>query len=208
MRRLALTLAFVVASLFGCAGDDPVQMMPPDPIGNAAETIQALAEAYFAEDYQAFAALLANDYTYVLNAPDPETGETQYDRATELRIHQRMFDPENIPPGDPPLDMEVWLQSVNILLTPEAAFQERHDLYTTSDPPGPLDPTHWKAEAASYGTSVFFQLQGETDFQVIGRDYFTVIEDRTKSIGEPGKFAIYRWEDLDGATSAYRRLFR
>ena len=146
-------------------------------------------------DYAAFEVLLSPDFIFILDMPT-DTGETNWGRTTENRIHQRMFDPENIPPGDSPLPFEYWLQSVTINLNPQTAFVERPDLYTTFDPPGPLDPTHWKAEAATYGTDVFFQLQGETDFQVTGRAYFTVLEDLTKQIGDPGKWLIYRWEDL------------
>jgi len=208
MRRPALTLAFVVASLCGCAGDDPVQMNPPDPIQNAAEAIQALTEAYRTEDYHDFAALLANDYAYFLNAPDPETGETQYDRATELRIHQRLFDPANIPPGDPLPPSAVGLQQVSIAMSQQSDFTERQDLYTNATPPGPLDPTRWIATEATYDASVFLQMQGETDYQLNGRCQFIVLENRTKAIGDAGKFTIYHWVDLDGATTTYRLPYR
>jgi len=182
-------------------------MNPPDPIENAAETIQALADTYRSKDYEAFAALLANDYSYTYNEPDPETGVTQYDRATELRIHQRMFDPENIPPGDPPLPSDTWLQAVSITMSQQSGFAERADLYTNATPPGPLDPTHWIATEATYGADVFLQLQGDRAFQVRGRCSFVVIEDRSKAIGDIGKFTIYRWVDLDGATMIYRRRY-
>jgi hypothetical protein len=192
---IALTLTTLVASgcIFSPKEDPPV---PPQPVRNAEELIQALANAYLQQSYSSFEGLLAEDYLFILDMPNPDTGETQWDRTTEYRIHQRMFDPENIPPGDPPLPTEFWLQTVNITLTPEAAFVERPDLYTTYDPPGTLDPARWKAESATYGTNVFFQLQGDTDFQVNGRAYFTVITDLAKNIGDPGKFLILRWEDL------------
>jgi len=166
------------------------------PEQDAPGLIENLARAYREQNFQAFEALLAPDFLFILDQPNPDTGETMWDRVTENRIHRRMFDPESIPPGDPPLDPLVWLQSVTINLLPEATFVERHDLYTTADPPGPLDPTHWRAQAASYGTNVYFQLQGDTDYLVNGRAYFTVLVDLTKQNGDPGKWLIYRWEDL------------
>ena len=63
-------------------------------------------------------------------------------------------------------------------------------------PPGPFDPSRWIARSTYYGTNVFFQLQGDTDFQITGRAYFTILEDRTKQVGDAGKFLIVRWEDL------------
>jgi hypothetical protein len=204
MRRLALIFAFVVAGLCACAGDDPARITP-DPIENPAETIQALADAYRAKDFPAFEALLAEDYTFFLNEPDPDTGETQYDRVTELRIHQRMFDPQTIPPGDPP-PVARWLEAVSITLTSQTQFAERPDLYTNATPPGPLDPGRWIASEAAYAADAFLQLQGETDFQVRGRCNFVVLEDRTKAIGDLGKFTLYQWVDVDGAATSYRRF--
>jgi hypothetical protein len=195
-RQLAIAIAIVTLTASGCIfspKEDPPE--PPPTIDSSAALIQALADAYRQQNYDAFAGLLATDYLFVLDEMTM-TGETDWDRTTELRIHQRMFDPENIPPGDPPLAAENWLQSVTISLTPEMDFIERTDLYTTADPPGTLDPTRWRAEVANYGTNVFFQLQGETDYQVTGRANFTVINDLTKQVGDAGKFQILRWEDL------------
>lgn len=196
-RQLVTTLALVTLVASGCIfspeGEPPV---PEAPVDSAEALIQALASAYRTQNFAKFEGLLATDYLFILDMPNPDTGETQWDRTTELRIHQRMFDPENIPPGDPPLPPDNWLQTVSITLTPQGTFAERMDLYTTSDPPGTLDPTLWKAESAVYSTDVFFQLQGDTDFQVRGRADFTVITDLTKAVGDPGKFLILRWEDL------------
>ena len=192
---IALTLTTLVAS--GCIfspKEDPPE--PPRPVDSPEALIQALKDAYAETNYFKFEGLLAGDYLFILDMPNMDTGETQWDRTTELRIHQRMFDPENIPPGDPPLASEYWLQSVGITLTSETTFVERPELYTTFDPPGTLNPEIWKAESATYGTNVLFSLQGETDFQVDGRANFTVITDKTKNIGDPGKFLILRWEDL------------
>ena len=192
-----------IALVMGCENVDP-QQPTPNPIDDSAELIQVLAATYRAMDYPTFATLFCDGFMFVLDMPNPDTQETQWDLETELRIHRRMFEPRNIPPGEPPLPPEFWLQSVTITLTPQTSFVERPDLYTNSSPPGPLDPALWIARSATYGTDVFFQLAGETDYQIVGRADFTVLEDRNKQIGDPGKFCIYRWEDLGTTTKVIR----
>jgi len=199
-------MVLVMALGAGCAKEDP-QKPAPNPIDDSAEMVQVLANVYRAQDYATFSALLAEDFLFILDEPNPVTGETQWNVATERRIHSRMFDPQNIPPGDPPLPAEDWLQTVSITLTAQEAFVERFDLYTTAMPPGPLDPTRWIARSATYSTDVFFQMPNDRAFQVRGRADFTIIEDRAKQIGDAGKFLILHWEDIgmvglavDGAT--------
>jgi hypothetical protein len=170
-------------------------MAPVDPPpASSDELVQELADAYRTMDHARFAATLAADFIFILDEPSHD-GESRWDADTELRIHSRMFDPDRIPAGEPPLAPENWLQSVSIALTPESAFAERSDLYTTANPPGPLDPARWIARSTTFGYSVFFQLQGETDYQTTGRSRFTVIEDRSMPAGAAGKFQIYRWDD-------------
>jgi hypothetical protein len=195
---LQVAAACVVTLLLALAGCEKDKVVAPvdQPPGSSEEVIQALAGAYRSQDYVKFELLLADDFLYIFDEPNPVTGEVHWNAATERRVHTRMFDPERIPPTDLPVPMENWLQAVNITLTLEAAFVERTDLYTTAMPPGPLDPARWIARSANYGTDVFFQMQGETDYQVSGRANFTVIEDRNKMPGEPCKFLLYRWEDL------------
>jgi len=214
LRRIASIAAIML--LAGCEEDKPLAPGPQPP-ASSEEFVQLLAMVYQTQDYATFSVLFADDFVFILDMQNPENGETQWDRTTELRLHQRMFVPENIPPGDPPLDMELWLQSVTVNLTPESAFTERFDLYTTAIPPGPYDSNRWIARSATYGANVFFQLYGETDFLVIGRASFTVLEDDTKHIGDPGKFLIVRWEDLgatprlaeeSGTWGAVKQIFR
>jgi hypothetical protein len=214
MRRLALILILVIMVQTGCDEDPIYSECPPYPlrienaagasectplrplVRDSATLIQGISDAYLNQDYSRYEGLLAIDFHFVFAPSDPPKSQSLWNRETELLVHQRMFDPENIPPSDPPLDSMYWLQSVSINLTPEEAFAERQDLYTTSEPPGTLDPTRWKAEGAHYTTNVFFQLQGDVDYQISGRAYFVVLEDRTKLAGEPGKFVLYEWQDL------------
>lgn len=186
---------FALALAVGCAKEDPAKPVP-NPIDDAAELVQVFAGAYRTLDYAKFSALLADDYLFILDQPNPSTGEWQWDVATERRVHSRMFDPRSIPMGDPPLPADHWLQTVSITLTPQIMFSEQFGAYTTATPPGPLDPARWIARDAMYSADVFFQLQGETDYQISGRAYFVIIEDRSKQIGDVGKFLLWRWEDL------------
>ena len=56
----------------------------------------------------------------------------------------------------------------------------------------------WRATGAIYATSVYFQLAGDTNYVVNGHANFVVIEDKTKpQVNAPGKWLIYRWEDLN-----------
>ena len=182
-----------VAFVAGCVTEPEVNNHMPQP---ETDVVQALAGAYLARDHAKLASLLAPGFTFHRNAPDPQTGELFWDRDTELRIHQRMFHPESIPSNDTPLADEFWLQSVTITLTPEATFTERFDLYTTADPPGPIDPELGLVEEAAYGINIFLALQGENDYQIQGRAYIVMLTDRSKEVTDPGKFLLYRIEDF------------
>ncbi len=195
---VALALCFATSCIFSPeAGEIPPE--PPPTIEVAADVIDALSRAYQQRDDKLFAKLLANDpennaeYVFLLSAPT-EQNETQWGYTEEVRIHQRMFHPEAPLPGDTPVPSDLWLQSLTITLTPVGAFTERTDLYTTDG--GYLDPAKWRASAAKYTTYLLFELAGEIDYRVEGEASFVVIEDRTKDIGDDGKFLLLIWEDL------------
>jgi len=166
LRRIISIAA--IAMLTGCEQDKPLAPGPQPP-ATSEEFVQVLATVYRTQDYATFSVLLADDFLFILNEPNPDTGETRWDAATVEAI---------------------------VILVPESEFTERPDLYTTSDPPGPLDPTRWTASGAVYGADAFFQLQGDIDFRLTGRAYFLVVEDRTKPLHDPGRLQLYRWEDL------------
>jgi len=196
-RRRFLIAALAGVFVVGCmTKSEPEPNLPDLDPPLAEDLVQALAGAYLTLDHTKLASLLAPGFTFHRNAPDPQTGELFWDRDTELRIHQRMFDPEEIPSSDTPLADEFWLQSVNITLTPEATFTERLDLYTTADPPGPIDPTLGLVEEAPYGINIFLQLQGEDDYLIQGRAYVVLLTDLSKAVTDPGKFLLYRIEDF------------
>jgi hypothetical protein len=200
---VALALCFGTSCIFSPeAGEIPPS--PPRKIEKPSDLIDALSDAYQQRNPELFAKLLANDpenhaeYLFLLSDPTPEN-ETQWGYTEEVRIHQRMFRPESPLPGDTPVPPEIWLQSLTITLTPVGGFTERTDLYTTSEG-GYLDPAKWRATAAKYTTYLLFELAGDTDYRVEGEASFIVIEDRTKDVGDDGKFLLLIWEDL-GSTA-------
>ena len=204
--RAALIATFVLAFFTGCIfspekKDDDTIVEPPSVVAQPEDLIQVLASAYRLQDITAFAGMLANDpdnnaeYLFLLD-PSANQGETQWGFEEETRLHQRMFDPENTLPGDPPVPTEYWLTSISITLTLSTPFTERTDLYQSAQNPTGLPADKWKATDAIYATDDLFDTQGRLDFQVTGRANFVVVEDLTKTIGDPGKFLILQWNDL------------
>ena len=205
-RSRAFTAALLVLVLvpFGC--EDPALQPPPaTAIDSPEAVVQALSRAYQTWDPNLFASILAHDpdakadYSFLLGAPS-DLGKTQWGHDEEVRIHRRMFQPQNLPEGDPPVASELWLQDLQITLTPMEPFGERTDLYTTHG--GALDPTIWRAMGARYATYVFFDLVG-TAYKVEGEASFVVVEDLRKSPGTAGKFLLWIWEDIDLYSRSY-----
>jgi len=199
---VALALCFGTSCIFSPnAGEIPPA--PPPTLKKDSDVVDALSRAYQNRDDKLIASLLANDpdnnaeYLFILSDPTPDN-ETSWGYNEEVRIHQRMFHPEAPLPGDTPVDPNLWLQSLTITLSPKSTFTERTDLYTTNG--GYLDSAKWRATAATYTTYLLFELAGNTDYRVEGEANFVVLEDRTKDIGDDGKFLLLIWEDL-GSTA-------
>jgi hypothetical protein len=207
-QRLGVTVTLLALLLGGCIFSPTEKPPPPEPprIGiptSEVELIAKLADVYQRESYSEFENLFpkAEDnapYLFILN--DPPVGEPpNWDLTEELRIHRRMFEPENTPPGEEPVPAELWLESITISLTPNRDFSERPDLLgppaNPSNPEG-LDSDRWRVTEAQYHANLLFNTQTDTDFRVNGEANFIVINDLTKEIGEDRKFLIYRWEDL------------
>ncbi len=208
LQSARLAHAAVLAAVLAGCGEEPQAPQSQAPaIDSPAAVVAALERAYQQRDPDLLAALLANDpdnnarYLFLLSEPS-STGETQWGYLEEVRIHQRMFHPESPGPGDRPVPVEFWLQALSINLTPNEIFSDRPDLYTDATPvPGPLDKNVWRAMDASYGTDLFFDLAGDTDYTVNGTANFVVIENLTKVVGEAGKFLLLIWEDVGGLQS-------
>src|SRR5262245_476217 len=200
LRALCATAVLFTLSLLGSSCEDPITLTPaPEPPpDNPAAFVTALAKAYQQHDPELFRSLLANehganaDYHFLLSEPT-DLGETQWDYAEEARIHQRMFRPDQ---ADPPVHSDLWLQSLQITLTPLETFRERSEFYSAdSGADGKLDSHRWRAMRARYSTYVLWDLAG-LDYKVEGEADFVVIEDLTKQVGEAGKFLLFLWEDL------------
>ena len=205
--RAALIATLVSAFLTGCIFSPDKKTIDtgggaPDIVKTPQDLIQVLAESYRTRDIVLFSSLLANDpdnnaeYLFIL---DPAAGadDEQWGYDLETRIHQRMFEPQNTPPGQAPVPAEFWLTSITITLTRSTPFTERTDLYfdATNNPTG-LSKDKWYVSDAIFATDVLFDTQGDLDFQVTGRANFVVVEDLTKTIGDAGKFLILQWNDL------------
>ncbi len=191
----ALALAVLAASC-----EEPLSLPPPpEPtIDSPAAAVTALERAYRQRNPELLQSLLANehdanaDYLFLLSAPT-DRGETQWNCTEEARIHQRMFRPDQ---ADPAVPSELWLQSIQVTLTPLEGFQVRQDLYSANaGQDGKLDSHRWRVMDARYSTYVLFDLAG-WDYKVEGEANFVVLEDLTKRTGEAGKFLFYIWEDL------------
>ena len=98
-----------------------------------------------------------------MSPPGPDEEMWGYD--IEAHIHQRMFEPENTPPGLNPVPPEFWLTGIRATLTQQAPFTERTDLYESPQNPDGLSPTKWKATEATYATDVYFEMQGDLYLQ-------------------------------------------
>ena len=176
----------------------------PDPPTTPNGLIGQLRDAYQTRNYDWFSNLFSTaadsaPYFFFLNEPQGDN----WDLTEELRIHRRMFKPEDPLPGEFPVPEDLWLVSIDIQLEPQTEWTERADLYSSDVNPNGLDPAHWRATEAQYHAYVFFKTKGETDYQVNGLANFVVVEDLRKQAGQARKFLIYRWEDL-GSIAAER----
>jgi len=154
-------------------------------------------------DLSLIESLLANvpgeraEFQFLLRWPTDE-GDDRWGVREEVRIHQRMFDPGDVPPGDAPVPQELRITAVNVSLTQATPWTERPEYYwDPASNPGGLDATRWRAVEARVETWLFLDVQTGTDIIVGGDAIFTVIEDLAKNADDEGKFLLYLWEDAD-----------
>ena len=115
--RIALFAALVPVLMTGCIFS-PEQNPPPDDqqgpkkVDSHDALIQNLVISYQKQDINLFTGLLANDkgnkaeYLFI---PDDKanTGDDQWGYEEEIRVHQRMFEPQNTPVGQTPVVSEL-----------------------------------------------------------------------------------------------------
>jgi hypothetical protein len=204
-QRFLVTIFLVTcAALLASSCYDPAKVIAPpactDCYASADELIAGLSTAYRQRDYDRFTGLFpatadSAPYLFILN--EPVNGVANWGLTEELRIHRRMFVPEDPLPGEIPVPDELWLNSITITLARTAtAWLERTDLYMSAANPAGLDPVRWRATEAEHHADVFFETAGDTDYRVDGRVNFVVIEDLAKQAGYMHRLLIYRWEDL------------
>ena len=202
--RSALATLVIVA--LGAAVHAATEVVsPPD---SPQQLVDTMAAAYRNLDYDRYRALFASskadgvEFQFVLYHPTA-AGESEWGYDEEMRIHRRMFRPETITPDEKPVPRDLWVQSITCELKPLTAFSERWDLYRSEqNPDGQLDRKQWRATDALYSTFVEWHLQGGGTFQIEGQARFVVIEDLRRASGAPGRFLIYRWEDLGPGESS------
>jgi hypothetical protein len=188
----------LVIQLAGCDSPSRARKTPPNPypvLDSEMALIKTLEMAYHRRDFDKFVSLLASQDSvgYRFLPGEQNSGEFSWGAAEETRIHRRMFQPQVPVPGESPVRPELWLQAVDITLTPRSEFVKRPDLYRSVSNPDGLDPARWRATEATYGTFVLFQLAGSTDYQVEARAAFVVIEEEAKlHVNDPGKWLLYR----------------
>jgi hypothetical protein len=161
------------------------------------DLIAKFTEVYRRRDFDLFATLFSTEadsaeFFFFLNEP----AGANWDLTEELRIHRRMFKPEDPLPGESPVPLDLWLFRIDIQIAARTAWVERPSLYRSASNPGGLDPARWRAREAQHNAFVFFKMSGQTDYSVDGLENFIVIEDLQRTAGEDRKFLLYRWEDL------------
>src|SRR5262245_11878447 len=197
LTSLALIATATATLAFSGCIFSPDKAPPPPPTPaviptNEAEVIKALEEAYRHKDVDAYAKILHTGFRFILdNATD------SWDRTEELRIHRRMFKPQDTVPGEQPVPMDLWLVNVDITLTPRnPAWLVDTQYYASPTNPGGLDSDHFKVTQNEYSTSVFFKTQGQNDYQVTGHANFVIVNNLDIPVGTDGKFLVYLMEDL------------
>src|SRR5262245_29294952 len=125
------TAALIGGCIFSPSEAPPTPPPPPRTIDSPAALIAALSDAYQLRQYSLIEGLFHDDYLFILHPdPNPDPNQppppTDWGKPEELRIHRRMFDPQNIPADEEPLPMALWLTSVNITLAESQPFELRN----------------------------------------------------------------------------------
>jgi hypothetical protein len=199
---------FVVAAVallgaLGCADEGPVETpLTPAPFvpQSPDQVLVALQNAYAGRDFELFSELISTEEgaAYEFHFPDPlPNGSTSWDAVEELRLHRSLFEPGGTIPGEPPGSPCVWRVRPHIVRE-SVDWTERTELYRSATNPEGLDPERWRASGATAHSDCLIETLTETDYRVLDRSEFVVIEDRTKPVGAVRKFMLFRWVDLDG----------
>ena len=172
---------------FGCPVDDPYpELLSPDAV------ITALKMAYQRRDLDKFSTLLHPEFQF-LYYPLAPGGPESWNAAEEIRIHRRMFRPQDIQPPEAPLPVELWSYSIDIALTNASSWE------VAADSTGEF-------VAAVYNAAVFFETQGNTDFQIRGPQAFVVKPDPSTPAGETRKYLLSWWIETASRSGGWGRV--
>jgi len=184
-RSFALLL---VTTLAGC-GDEHIvnQGRPTLPPQSESELLIELERTFNSRDIDALEILFHPEFTYHEVADDV----IWMCRDRWLCQHRNVFDPQS---AQPPLPPEYAVGTLDFTATPISGFVERPEYYSLQGQPEGLDPQRWRISAAEVDVRLSFELAGDTDYVARQRSNFVVVEGRSKSTGEAGKYAFYSIE--------------
>jgi hypothetical protein len=187
--RTGIASVLALALLAGCNDDSSTGVIGerPQPPTSESALVDALESAYQTRSLAGFEPLFHADFWYSESTLENPVAIC---REQWICLHRRLFNPGSIPPGETPV--ELWLTGISIAVTPRTAFDERHEYYQSEVNPEGLNSMRWRVTAADLDVQILFETQGETDFQVSRRARFVVADDRSKAVGEDGKYSFYR----------------
>jgi hypothetical protein len=89
---------------------------------------------------------------------------------------------------------ELHVVGLDFTATPISQFVERPEYYSSQGNPDGLDPQRWRVLAADVDVRLVVDLPSQSNEVAHQRSNFVVAEDRSKSIGEIDKYALYSIE--------------
>ena len=178
-------------------------LLEPATADSATTLINQLANAYQERDLALLESLLAHGpdsnarFHFVFKEDPQDAGPVSWDDEEEMRIHRRMFRPQETAGTGSPVGPELWPEAITVQWVQTRSFEEREDFYSEDGgADGKLDRSRWRVTDALYWTFAVFELQGDTDYAIDQMARFVILEDRAKNVGDAGMFRILQWEEI------------
>jgi len=193
-----LIMAFIA---FVIPGIGTAETPTPTIVQSNQGIVDALHQAYETLDLDLFQSLFVREgeqgvpYTFFLASVSGDTRES-WGLAQELRIHQRMFRPQDTPADDKPVPPALWLDGIQLELERHpGGFRERYDLYRSDAQLEGLSDKRWRAMSASYNYLLQLHTRGGQEIAARGIATFVVIEDLALRDTGKQRFFLYQWHD-------------